>query len=312
MDERGQSQDALAQMKAAWWYYTVEMSAGDVIQGVYSDELPFPPRIVQRRVDFSGMDCLDIGSAEGLLPILCKKNGARKVVATDNLAYGFYEKLRFLQNLHGAEMEFQEIFRAEEVHLLAGKYPEGFDFINLSGVLYHVSSPLDAIASARALLKPNGIMEIATIAIFKPGCFMEFNDRGRLQPHYNVFWYVSVGFLEYAMRLCSLEPIDVEFIEPGEDRFNYVTVLARATDQPAAVGDDTYPKVVRDFSEEFRWLRNINLQRSEIRTRNLSQDLAMHPGTDQVDIWATVNSKPCLPRNTRHQDSRVFMLSDME
>ena len=305
--------DELGKMKTAWWYYTVEMPDGDLVRGTYADHLPFAPRVMQRRVKFDGVDCLDIGSAEGLLPILCKKNGANRVVATDNLEYGFYDKLLFLQKAHGVELDFAPIDRAENIHELASRYPQGFDFINLSGVLYHVLSPLDAIASARALLKPNGLMLLSTINVFRPGCFMEFNDHGRLQHHYNIFWYVSCGFFEYAMRMCSLEPIDVEFISPGEkEEYGYLSVLARGTENPAAVGNDDYPSLARNFSKEFDLLRGIELPRSEIETRNLSDDFVPHPETNQMDLWATVNTKQGVSYSTRTKDSRVFLLSDVE
>ena len=91
-----------------------------------------------------------------------------------------------------------------------------------------------------------------------------------------------------------------------------MSVLARGTENPAAVGNDDYPSLARNFSKEFDLLRGIELPRSEIETRNLSDDFVPHPETNQMDLWATVNAMQGLKYSTRTKDSRVFLLSDVE
>src|SRR4029077_364899 len=187
----------LERMKSLWWYYTVQLHDGSMVQGIYPDHLAFLPRLMQKKLDLSGMDCLDIGSAEGILPILAKKGGARSVTSVDHSPELFAEKFEYLKSIHAVDIESKFIGRAQNVSAHANEFPpSGFDYVNLSGVLYHVTSPLDTIAAARTLLKPNGLMLVSTIIIVSDLCYMEFNDRGRLQSGGDVFWYVSVGMLD--------------------------------------------------------------------------------------------------------------------
>ncbi len=122
----------LEEIRNVWWYYTVQLEDGSVLKGMYPDNYAFPPRMMQRRLDLRGMDCLDIGCAEGLLPILAKKSGATSVLATDYDARD-RKKISYLCRLHKVSIDFSEIGRAENVSSLIGNHPGGFDYINLSG-----------------------------------------------------------------------------------------------------------------------------------------------------------------------------------
>lgn len=52
------------------WYYSVELAPGQITKGQYDPGLPMVPRQLARRVDVAGMECLDLGSVEGLMPAL--------------------------------------------------------------------------------------------------------------------------------------------------------------------------------------------------------------------------------------------------
>ncbi len=73
----------LQQLFDMWWYYSVELTPGRIAQGIYPNDLPMLPRIMLRRCRFAGLECLDLGSMEGLMPTLMKRQGARRVTATD-------------------------------------------------------------------------------------------------------------------------------------------------------------------------------------------------------------------------------------
>jgi len=66
-----------------WWYYSVELMPGLVTKGQYPDSFPMLPRIVLRNCDLRGTSCLDLGSMEGLVPVLMCRQGAKTVLATD-------------------------------------------------------------------------------------------------------------------------------------------------------------------------------------------------------------------------------------
>jgi 2-polyprenyl-3-methyl-5-hydroxy-6-metoxy-1,4-benzoquinol methylase len=305
---------SLEEIRAAWWYYTVQVEDGSIIKGMYPDGYPFPPRIMQRKVDLRGMDCLDIGSAEGLLPILAKKSGARSVVATD-FAEHDQPKMRYLSGVHGVDLQFQAIGRAQNVAELVDRYPEGFDYINLSGVLYHVSSPMDAVIAARSLLRPGGVMLVSTIYLPSPDCFMAFNDHGRYQPHHNVFWYLSLGFYEYMLRMAALEPIDVLYF--GEPDKGYCSVICKAVDAPLILGEDTLLQNFLSHSVEADVLRASfarEMPASKIQLRSGPNPGLKRRTPDRpcVDLYASLPDNPGLVEVTRTQDTRLFLLDDVD
>ena len=197
--------DLTEKLKSEWWYYTVELQDGTVMKGIYPDAYPHLPRIMQRRAGVRGADCLDIGSAEGLLPILAKKAGAKTVIASD-YDNANREKLSYLAACHGVDVGFRAIGRAQDADALLEEFPAGFDYINLSGVLYHVLSPIDTVIAARRLLRPNGLMVVSTICTLSDDATMEFNDAGHLQQHNSVLWYLSVGFFRLYVAYALLIP----------------------------------------------------------------------------------------------------------
>ena len=87
-----------------------------------------------------------------------------------------------------------------------------FDVINLSGLLYHVFSPLMVLAGVRPLLKRNGLMIVSTNVVVDDAFTMQFNNAGRLQEEINTFWYLSVPTLDYLLRYLKLAPIDCLYI----------------------------------------------------------------------------------------------------
>jgi hypothetical protein len=75
-----------------WWYYTIELLPGITTTGIYPEDFPLLPRVLLRNCELAGLDCLDLGSMEGLIPALMRKQGARKVLATD-ASFHCYEKM---------------------------------------------------------------------------------------------------------------------------------------------------------------------------------------------------------------------------
>jgi len=299
----GYQRPSLDRIKSAWWYYTVQVEDGSIVKGMYPDNYAYPPRMMQRRADLKNMDCLDVGSAEGLLPILAKKSGARNVVATDYTS-GEHWKFEYLQDLHNAPVTFHEIGRAQNVSGLSSRYPEGFDYINISGVLYHVTSPIDTLLAARRLLKPNGLMMVSTIYLSSPDYVMSFNAMGRYQKHENVFWYLSLGFLDYMLRMACLQPVDAIYF--GEKEMGYVSVLCRATDAMVARGEDALMARALEHSVEFSELKRDLARerpRSGIRTR-LDRE-------DPIDLFKKLPDNAAFdPKQSN--ETRLFLLDDLD
>ncbi|MDD1751419.1 MAG: class I SAM-dependent methyltransferase, partial [Methanothrix sp.] len=176
----------------SWWYYSAELFPGVIKPGIYPESLPMLPRMLLRNCDLTDSDCLDVGSMEGLLPVLMRKQGARSVVATDFNFY-CYQKMLALKAAHRVNFYFKRIGTLYDLSMkISTRALRGYDLINLSGVLYHVVSPLHVLAGVRPLLKKGGLMIVSTNVINRDDYSMEFNNSGKLQTEPNLFWYLSV------------------------------------------------------------------------------------------------------------------------
>ena len=264
-----------------WWYYSIEMLPGQMSDGIYPSELPFLPRILLANAGLEDQDCLDLGSMEGLLPVLMCRRGARRVLATDAV-FHCYRKLLAVQHYHKVRFGFQQV---GSMYQLADKLGRAgtrtFDLINVSGLLYHVFSPMLVIGGVRPLLKTNGLMIVSTNVVETPGYGMEFNEGGRFQPEANTFWYLSVPMIDYLLRYFCLQPIDCLYLrrpagEHGNIRNGYLSVVCRATDDLALPVDDGWAVASRDKAWEYLDA----VDRSPWRSRRASEIVYRHSHAD--------------------------------
>lgn len=229
----------LREIASEWWYYSVELLPGLIAKGIdHPWDIPMLPRILMRSCDLADMDCLDLGSMEGLIPVLMRRQRARSVLATD-YDERLRTKIKAVQHAYGVWFEYQEVGLMYDLYrTLEGR---GFDFINCSGLLYHTWSPLHVLAGVRPLLRRNGLMIISTVVNLDDESYMEFNRAGHLNPECNTFWYLSVGVFGYMLRYLRLQPIEVLYTindehwrTPGyplpEVQRAYISVLCRAVD----------------------------------------------------------------------------------
>ncbi len=269
-----------------WWYYSVELMPGLITKGQYPDSFPMLPRILLRNCDLRGTTCLDVGSMEGLIPVVMCRQGAKTVLATDAIGH-CREKMAALRHYYQATFEFQKIgLMYDLTNKLRKLGTPSFDVINLSGVLYHVFSPLMVLAGVRALLKRNGLMIVSTNVVIDDAFTMQFNNAGRLQDEINTFWYMSVPTLDYLLRYLKLAPIDCLYI-PHRDitssvryvtnvESGYLSVVCRAK-------DDLLP------SREDDWMRK-SAQQSWEYSGLIDSDFCSRQAVTQVAYSATVEN----------------------
>ncbi|MBJ7330696.1 MAG: DUF1698 domain-containing protein [Solirubrobacteraceae bacterium] len=284
------------------WYYNVEVLPGLITRGTYPENFPMLPRMMSRKADVAGQHCLDIGSMDGLMPTSLARRGAARVVASDAVSH-CHDRLAAVQHYYGVDFEFAAVGLLYDLHKkLAG---HSFDFINFSGVLYHVYSPLMALASARSLLRRNGMMVVSTNIVYDPGFRAEFNDAGRLQPEANTFWYLTIPLLDYMLRMLKLAPVDCLHLDHRKMdlplgieglRTGYMSILCRAQDDVVADPSDVFMHAVRDASWEHAgltdWAAANSHPVSTIRQLDKPAGAVQRPGTDAIDLWATVLEQP--------------------
>jgi SAM-dependent methyltransferase len=255
---------------ARWWYYTAELAPGRFAKGQYPDHIPMLPRLALRGVDLRGADCLDVGAMEGIIPVLMKRRGANRVLALDATPH-CAEKMAALKRAYGVEFDFAQVGLMYDLSKRMQAVP-AFDLINLSGLLYHVFSPMHVMAGIRPVLKRNGLMIVSTNVVRRDDYTVEYNARGRLHGEANTFWYHSAPALEHMIRLFNLEPIDCMFYPHAEGLLNidktemdtgYMTVVCRAIDPAQAAAFDPWIGRVQQVSWEYRGLCDMTREEAQ-------------------------------------------------
>lgn len=306
----------------SWWYYDVELLPGVVAKGVYPPDMPMAPRLMLRRCGLKGASCLDIGSMEGLMPVLMQRGGASRTLAIDGSDH-CVEKLAAVQHYHRTSFEYQTVGPMYGLSEKLGG--EGFDLINCSGLLYHVLSPALVLAGLRASLKRNGLMIVSTNVLIDSEPYADFNARGRMQVEPNTFWYLSTGLLDYLLRYLRLAPIACAYLphetmrtdwrmETGK-RSGYLSVLCRAVDEIAPEPGDEWMVDSAARSWEYEWHTDWERADAQPISRigagqgRVEQWLGRRRQSRQIDLTETVEAQPPL-RSAPLSDSHTLRLAD--
>lgn len=306
-----------------WWYYTVELMPGLIAKGQYPDDFPLLPRLMLRNCDLKGASCLDLGSMEGLIPTLMCRSGASSVLATDAVDH-CHEKMAAIKHYYDVEFDFHQVgLMYDLTRKLKARGTASFDVINVSGLLYHVFSPLMVLAGVRPLLKKNGLMIVSTNVVFDNSFTMHFNDGGRLQEEANTFWYVSVNALDYMLRYMKLAPIDCVYL-PHQDikspvrymtdvESGYFSVVCRASDDVLPTKDDTWMRKASLDSWEYKDLvdtAHANQQpRSEVRYAGASEKALLRDDVPSIELVKAIRSKT-IHRADKASDAHILKLAD--
>lgn len=301
-----------------WWYYNIELLAGVITQGQFEDDLPLLPRSVLRNCRLDGMECLDLGSMEGLIPALMARGGARRVLATD-AADHCQDKMAAVQHYYGTTFEYQNVGLMYD---LSKKIKGSFDLINCSGLLYHVFSPLMVLAGLRPLVKRNGLVIVSTNVVHSADYLMEFNNEGRWQDETNTFWYMSAPVLDYALRYLKLSPLDCLYLPHAnikshvryisDRQSGYLSVACRAVDQPvSAITDNWMNKSVCDSWEYhglIDWKRATGNPVSQIEYNGNLDHNYMRNDVGSMDLWRAITE--IRPVKMSERDTHTLRLED--
>ena len=199
-----------------------------------------------------------------------------------------------------------------------------FDFVNLSGVLYHVFSPLHTLASARPLVKKNGLFMHSTNVVNEHSDVMHFNTRGMLQGEPNTFWYPSIPLLEYLLRYFNFAPVDCLYSRHPSDSALYVpgkecgfiSIVCRAVDPGAALpAQDQWARRSMLGSWEYTGLsKQRHSPQEPVSTIGYDlpavfQDRVARDGS--IDVYLAVNELGHkVVRAQREQDTYLLRLQD--
>lgn len=297
----------------SWWYYDVELLPGVVTKGLFPRHLPMLPRMLARNCDVKGMTCLDIGSMEGLIPALLARRGAQRVLATD-VGHHCLNRISAVKHYHGVEFDFAEfglLYSLDKT--LRSHLPSGADFINASGILYHVFSPMQVIAGLRPILRKNGLIILSTNVIPGDEPLMKFNSGGRYQTEACTFWYMTVPLFAYLLKYFKLTPIDALFLKYPEsdtaryvadEKVGYLSVVCRATEDEAALVPDEW------MQRSWRSVEYVNLCNVAPRFDMPESQIAYKGGRPRFDLLEWMKSVEPLERTQNPQDTHLLRLAD--
>ena len=294
-----------------WWYYSIELGKGCVTQGIYPDEIPFLPRIMMAKAGLDGMACLDLGSMEGIMPVLMCRGGARRVVATDAI-YHCYRKLLAVQHYYDVRFRFRQVGSMYQLGEKIGRSgSRGFDLINVSGLLYHVYSPFHVLAGVRPLLKPNGLMIISTNITEGTDHSMAFNTFGCYQDEANTFWYLTAPMMEYMLRYFCLEPVDSiyrrrEEAGDGKPANGYLSVICRAVGEPELGVHDAWAAESRDKSWEYIDASGLPLSR-RLERSSITYGADAPSQSSSLQLADTYLERQIVTAEAPHQSHRLLL-----
>lgn len=227
------------------WYYNVEMAPGKITSGLPLKNLHLN-RPILAATEVAGQTCLDIGSMEGVIPALMGRRGAARIVSFDRDPH----KKRFGEVARAYGFTAERIIKPSVADLVEHLHSEGepgFDVVTFFGVLYHMYDPLVALKQMRQLTRSGGLMLLETPAVLEDSMAAYFNAGGRLFKEASTYYMNSVPLLEYQLRYCGFEPIDIFYFfskkcDVTGKQLIRVSVACRATDKPS-------------FDVEDKWVR---------------------------------------------------------
>lgn len=287
-----------AELDLTPWYYSMEMEPGKLTPGQAFPNVGLTRTLLQR-AELSGHDCLDIGTMEGLVPILMRRRGARNVAAYDRPS-ALASRIASVKERFDVDFDFVSGFALAE--LPAKVNHRTFDVVVMSGVLYHLFSPLAGFAIARGLLRNGGLMIVETAATIADEPAMYWNSACRFGGE--SYFFPSVACLDYFARFLHMEIIDCAYLEwTAVDglRTARVAFTCRAVTDVPGDPDDHFIKgsfhTEIDLAEHLNWKRCLS---------------TLPPVAYEAPSWRTLRHQPLALRALRRatRNARLKGLSN--
>jgi 2-polyprenyl-3-methyl-5-hydroxy-6-metoxy-1,4-benzoquinol methylase len=234
------------------WYYRVQFTDDTWTEAQHFDSVALT-RTLLSRIDLKDATVLDLGTMEGMIPILSHAAGAKRVTAYDRLT-GYRQRVAFLQKLYRREFEYINGMSLAEFQTSRDTM---FDVVVFSGVLYHMFDPFSGLARAASLARPGGIFILETSAVVYDDCALHFNKAGRYYPG-TTFFQPTPDALDNFLRFYGLSALDVEFQEQRTTPYPLIRIAIACR-----VGTKPLPDVGDKWMEEpfFIDLREFNMLR---------------------------------------------------
>jgi len=142
------------------WWHEIEVAPGIVTPGDDSNRMKLPIlESIGLPSSMAGLRLLDIGCSDGYFSFEAEKRGA-SVVAMDFVPED-YTGFSVARRILGSAAEY----RMDNVYNLSPDKYGQFDVVFFLGVIYHLRKPLAALDAIRTIMKPGGLLFVATMLI---------------------------------------------------------------------------------------------------------------------------------------------------
>lgn len=251
--------ELIEQAKAMRWFHAIDFgdfqSAGRFQEGQRQNITLFPVFEIIKGIHVKDMECLDVGSACGLISFGLRSLGASRVAAADIVNF---KTLTLANELLNANVEYYPFTRADAV---SDRFPrQRFDLVVCAGVLYHMFNPMGAIAEARLLLRKHGLFVVETAYDpHRKDPVMELNSESAtpFREAYT-YWNISESAIAGMLKLCGFNIIRcVRLQSPSRIAFlaqatNYDQIEGRTdlTRRMHELGFGEQKYVARNYPEE--------------------------------------------------------------
>jgi len=231
------------------WYYKIQLAEDDFTNGPLHSNLALTRRLLSQ-IDLDGLNCLDLGTQEGVIPVLLQRNGVAKTIAYDR--WQLEERIKSVQKAYDVNFDYISGLQLRELPKELEKCGEQhFDLVVFSGVLYHLIDPLGILSLAKSFCRVGGVFVIETAITNSNGMSLHFNAGGKLYGNYANYFLPTVDCLDYFLRMLCLKPLKLEHISDSTQETKRVAILCRVMPEPV---DQT--GVVND-----EWLHSARFER---------------------------------------------------
>lgn len=292
-------------IRAMNWYYQVELRPG-VYTGGRIRGTSSMTREVVRNIDVTDRTCIDVGAQEALLAVLMARQGAKRVACYDRL--DLTDRLALVQEAYGVELDYFHSLQLNELPArLAAENVAPYDVVIFAGVLYHMIDPLAGLATVRSLVREGGLVVVETSVMANNSFTAEINAKGRFYPGSNYF-QISLGSLDYFLRMMRLEPIDLLYTRPSDAGVCRATIVCRAVSKVVATTDDTWIHgnwITSDFTAAHLHYDRLKSSETAVPYHRPGATSVNYAGTNVMDVWATFDATD--PHQIRRDEGRLSL-----
>lgn len=270
------------------WYHALDFGDYQTIGRIPPPSSPnltlFGVMDILSGIKVSGMKCLDVGTAHGLISLGLALKGAH-VSATD-VGASISPQIALASEIYDVSIDYRAPVYLEDIS--REFEPGSFDLIVCAGVMYHLLSPVDVFIRLRPLLKQGGLLVMESAyahAVKEPVLVLNSETGDFTEP--TTYFLPSASAIEGLARLACFDILSTRGCSPA--RF-------------ALLGRAVMPDEVRDRSDQCKKIHAFGISDpsfSDFKFEGMADSsIAYHGayGYQWIDVKSYQPSFPSHPR----------------